>query len=409
MRILYLHQYFVTRSGVGGTRSYEFARYLVKQGHQVTMVTAASDPAAGARSLITRRDVDGIEVIQIRAGYGDYVRGTTLGYFTRIIAFIKFAFASSLAVLRVAKPDVVFATSPPLTIGVPAVVAGKFHRAPLVFEVRDLWPEAPIQLSALRNPLVIAAARWLERTIYRNAAHVIALSPGMRDGVVAAGTPPESVSVIPNAADLELFSPAVDGQEFRARLGINGQFVCTYFGTMGEANDLRQVVEAARLLHDKGEVGVAFVLHGAGKRRAQLRMFCEEHGLTNVIFSDPIPDKEAIARLAAASDACMTIYKNVPVLYTCSPNKLFDTFAAGRPAIVNSPGWLKDLVEQNEAGLYVRPDDAAHLADRVLFLRDNPALVEKYGRNARVLAEDAFDRNKLAARLLAVFECVVRR
>lgn len=409
MRILYLHQYFITRSGVGGTRSYEFARYLVKQGHQVTMVTAASDPTAAASGLITRREVDGIEVVQINAGYGDYVRGTTLGYFTRIIAFLKFAFASSLAVLRVARPDVVFATSPPLTIGIPALVASKFHRAPLVFEVRDLWPEAPIQLGALRNGLVIAVARWLERTIYRNASHVIALSPGMRDGVVAAGTPPARVSVIPNAADLELFSPAVDGQEFRARLGINGQFVCTYFGTMGEANDLTQVVEAARLLHEKGEEGVVFVLHGAGKRRAELQAFCREHGLTNVIFSDPIPDKHAIARLAAASDACMTIYKNVPVLYTCSPNKLFDTFAAGRPAIVNSPGWLKDLVEQHEAGLYVRPADAAHLADRVVFLRDHPALVEKYGRNARVLAEESFDRNKLAAQLLAVFERVTSK
>jgi glycosyltransferase involved in cell wall biosynthesis len=405
MRILYLHQYFVTRSGVGGTRSYEFARYLVKQGHQVTMVTAASGPTSSG--LITRVEVEGIEVVQINAGYGDYMRGTTLSYFTRIIAFLKFALASSLAVLRVAKPDVVFATSTPLTIGIPALVASKFHRAPFVFEVRDLWPEAPIQLGALRNRIAIALARWFERTIYRHAAHVIALSPGMRDGVIAAGTLPERVSVIPNAADLELFSPAVDGQEFRARLGINGQFVCSYFGTMGEANDLTQVVEAARLLHEKGEKGVAFVLHGAGKRRGALQAFCEEHRLTNVIFSDPIPDKHAIARLAAASDACMTIYKNVPVLYTCSPNKLFDTFAAGRPAIVNSPGWLKDLVEQNEAGLFVRPEDAAHLADRVVFLRDHPALVEKYGRNARALAEESFDRNKLGAQLLAVFERVV--
>jgi glycosyltransferase involved in cell wall biosynthesis len=406
MRILYLHQYFTTRSGVGGTRSYEFARYLVKQGHQVTIVTAASEPTARARGLITRREVDGIEVVEIKAGYGDYMRGTTLGYFTRIVAFLKFAVASSGAVLRVSKPDVVFATSPPLTIALPAMIASKFRRAPLVFEVRDLWPEAPIQLSALRNPLLIALARWMERTVYRRAAHVVALSPGMCDGVVAAGTPPALVSVIPNAADLELFSPSVDGQEFRARLGINGQFVCTYFGTMGEANDLTQVVEAARMLHEKGEEGVAFVLHGAGKRRTGLQTFCQEHGLTNVIFSDPIPDKHAIARLVAASDVCMTIYKNLPVLYTCSPNKLFDTFAAGRPAIVNSPGWLKELVEENEAGVYARPDDATHLAERVLFLRDHPDVTKSYGQNARRLAEKNFGRNMLAAQLLALLQKV---
>jgi len=198
----------------------------------------------------------------------------------------------------------------------------------------------------------------------------------------------------------------IAGKEFRSRLGINGQFVCTYFGTMGEANDLTQVVEAARLLYKEGEKGVAFVLHGAGKRRAELQAFCKEHGLTNVIFSDPIPDKQSIARLAAASDACMTIYKNLPVLYTCSPNKLFDTFAAGRPAIVNLPGWLKDLVEENEAGVYARPDDAAHLVERVLFLRDHPEVARTYGQNARRLAEQSFDRNMLAAQLLSVFEKV---
>ena len=404
MRILYLHQYFVTRAGIGGTRSYEFARYLVSHGHRVTILTAANDQK-DLDGLITRKQIDGIDVVLIKAGYADYVHGTTLSYLTRIIAFLKFAFASSLAVIRVEKPQVVFATSPPLTIGIPALLASKLYRVPLVFEVRDLWPEAPIQLRALRNRLGIALARFFERMIYRQSAHVIALSPGIRDGVVATSFE-NHVSVIPNAADLELFSPELDGREFRARWGINGQFVCTYFGTMGEANDLMQVVEAARLLQQRGVLDVAFVLHGAGKRRAMLERFCREQGLKNVIFSDPIADKHAIARLAAASDTCMTIYKNLPVLYTCSPNKLFDTFAAGRPAIVNSPGWLKELVEGNEAGLFARPDDPEHLAECILYLRDNPKIAKDYGQNARQLAERSFDRNKLAGQLLSIIEKV---
>ncbi|HKP84685.1 MAG TPA: glycosyltransferase family 4 protein [Blastocatellia bacterium] len=409
MRIMYLHQYFITRQGVGGTRSYEFARYMVGRGHEVIMVTAA-DPTSGRGSgLINRREVDGIDVVEVRAGYSDYLRGTTIGYLARIRSFLQFAFACSRVVRKLPRPDLVFATSPPLTIGIPALVASKRHKAPLVFEVRDLWPEAAIQMGALRNPGTIAFARALERAIYRNSSHVIALSPGMRDGILAAGMRPEQVSVIPNASDLELFSPEVNGEEVRARLGINGQFVCSYFGVMGEANDLNPVVEAARLLEARGEKGIVFVLHGKGKRRVELESLCRSHNLTNVIFSDPIPDKHAVARLAAASDVCMTIYKNVPILYTCSPNKLFDTFAAGRAALVNSPGWLKDLVEQHEAGLYVRPDDAEHLADRVVFLRDHPELVKTYGRNARRLAEESFDRKKLAAQLLSVFEQVVSR
>lgn len=404
-----MHQYFMTREGVGGTRSYEFARYLVGQGHEVTMMTSAFSRPSREAGLVSRRQIEGIEVVEINAGSFEGMGETSKSYISRINLFLKFALASSWAVTRSARPDIVFATSTPLTIGIPALVASKYLKAPLVFEVRDLWPEAPIQMGALRNPALIALTRWFERLIYRNSAHVVALSPGMRDGVVASGVPPERVSVIPNASDLELFSPDLDGSEFRSRLGLNGQFVCTYFGTMGEANDLRPVVEAARLLEERGEKGVAFVLHGQGKRRGELEAFCRRHNLTNVVFSDPIPDKHAIARLAAASDACMTIYKNVPILYTCSPNKLFDTFAAGRPAIVNSPGWLKELVESHEVGLYVRPDDAAHLADSVLFLRDHPEVVKTYGENARRLAEESFDRNKLAAQLLAIFERVAGR
>ena len=115
-----------------------------------------------------------------------------------------------------------------------------------------------------------------------------------------------------------------------------------------------------------------------------------------------------MAELAAASDACMTIYKDVPILYTCSPNKLFDTFAAGRAAIVNTPGWLTELVEEGEAGVAVRPADPEHLAERVAFLRDNPDLVERYGRNGRKLAETEFSRDMLAERALGVLELAAR-
>ena len=399
MRILYLHQFFVTREGIGGTRSYEFARLLVERGHEVCMLSAAP---AGTTPPSGPVDVEGIELIQIGAGYQDYMAATKLSYGRRLGGFLRFAIAATRAARRVPRPDVIYATSPPLTMALPAIAAARRHRAPFVFEVRDLWPEAPIQMGALRNPLAIRIARALERFVYRRARHVVALSPGMAEGIVAAGKPADQVTLIPNASDLKLFSPEVDGSRARQRLGLDGRFVCTYFGTMGEANDLTHVIDAAALLHANGEDSVTFVLHGDGKRRAELEE--RARGLANVVFSDPIPDKHAIAEIAAASDACMTIYKDVPILSTCSPNKLFDTFAAGRAAIVNTPGWLTELVEKNEAGVAVRPADAADLAEKVTFLRDNPELVRRYGINARRLAEAEFDRRLLAERLEEVLE-----
>ncbi len=383
MRILYLHQFFVTRAGVGGTRSYEFARRFVAGGHEVRIVTAADAVPAGTGS------VEGIEVVGARGAYSDYVRATALSYPRRMLAFAGFALSATAAALRGPRPDVVYATSPPLTMALPALAAAWVRRVPLVWEVRDLWPEAPIQMGALRNPLLRRAARALERFVYRRATRLIALSPGIRDGMLAAGAPAGRVELVPNASDLDLFRPGPPPERFRI----------SYFGTMGEANDLGAAVEAARLLPD-----VEYLLVGDGTRRAEL----ERGAPPNVVFTGPAGGKEEVAELAAGSSACLTLFKDVPVLATNSPNKLFDTFAAGRPAIVNMDGWMRELVERNEAGLYVRAGDARDLADKVAWLREHPAEVERMGRNARALAEREFGRDELAERALAVLQEAAR-
>ena len=383
----------MTRAGGGGTRSYEFARHLVGAGHEVTMVAAGRS-----------REVEGIDVVGVGGAYNDYMRATGMGYGRRAAAFGRFAAGATAAALRAPRPDVVFATSPPLTVALPAIAAARRHRAPLVFEVRDLWPRAPIEMGALSNPAARRLAEAVERATYRAAAHVVALSPGMADGVAAAGVPRERITVIPNASDLDLFSPDVDPGDLRERLGLVDSFVASYFGTMGEANDLGQVVGAATLLHDRGENGVAFVLQGEGKHRAWIEEEVRRRGLSNVRLL-PGGDKESAARLAAASDACLTIFKDVPVLATNSPNKLFDTFAAGRPAIVNTDGWQRELVERG-AGLFARPGDPEDLAAQVLALRDDPALAKRLGEGARKLAEEEFDRRLLAERLREVLESV---
>ena len=372
MRILYLHQFFITRAGVGGTRSYEFARRFVKSGNEVRMVTA------GART----RDVEGIEVVGVRGAYSEYMPATAMPYALRMLAFARFALGATRAALRGPRPDVVYASSPPLTMALPALAASWRWRAPLVFEVRDLWPEAPIQIGALRNPLTKRLARAVERFVYARSARLVALSPGIQ-----AALPPGRSVLIPNAADLDLFTPAPPPRDFRV----------SYFGALGEANDVTAAVEAARLLPD-----VSFVLMGDGKRRPEL----ERTAPPNVEFRSGT--KEDVAQLAVESSACLTLFKDVPVLATNSPNKLFDTFAAGRPAGVYMDGWMRELVEGNDAGVYVPAGDARALAAKLAWLRENPDAAERMGRNARALAEREFGRDELAARALTVLEEAAR-
>src|SRR5918999_1205121 len=201
MRILYLHQFFVTRAGVGGTRSYEFARRFVALGHEVRIVTAA-----GAAGPGTSR-VDGIEVVAVRGAYSDYVRATSLSYPRRMLAFGRFAVSATAAALRGPRPDVVYATSPPLTMALPALAVAGARRGPPLWGGGGLWAGGPIQKGALRNPLLRRAARALERFVYRRAARLVALSPGIRVGMIAAGAPAERIALVPNASDLAMFRP----------------------------------------------------------------------------------------------------------------------------------------------------------------------------------------------------------
>ena len=281
----------------------------------------------------------------------------------------------------------------------PALLAAARHRAPLVFEVRDLWPEAPIQMGALRNPLAQRLARALERFVYRRSARVIALSPGIRDGVAAAGVARPRIVLVPNASDLELFSPALDRDAERARLGLGNGFVCSYFGTLGEANDLSQVVRAAPLVD-----GVTFVLLGDGKQRAELEREARASARATWCSWTRRPTRRRWPGWPRRRTPASRSSRTCPCWPPTRPTSCSTPSRPGRPAIVNQPGWMRELVERNEAGLFVRPGDPGDLAEKVAWLRDHPDEAERFGRNARALAEREFDRDELAARVLAVLE-----
>lgn len=394
MRVLYLHQYFNTPFMTGSTRSYEFARRFVAAGNEVHMITSLRN-ASEHRDWFTTTEA-GIHIHWLPVPYSN-----KLSYPDRIRAFLKFAFLAGRRAVQLGG-DVIFATSTPLTVAIPALHAQKKLAVPLVFEVRDLWPEAPRQLGVLTNPVLLWLARRLERNVYKRSVRIVALSPGMQDGIIAAGSAPEKVTVVPNSSDLDLFHPDIDGKEIREKWGVNDRVVFSYFGTMGEANGLDFVLDTAAELKKRGEGRAVFVLHGDGMKRRHLEERCDRESLNNVQFSDPIPEKSQVARIAAASDVCMTIYKNIPVLYTCSPNKMFDSFAAGRSVLTNMPGWLSDLVEQNRCGVSVRPDDSKDFADKVQSLIERRLELPEMGRRARQLAEREFSRDLLAAKVLQV-------
>ncbi len=401
MRILYIHQYFASRKGTTGTRSYEFGRYLVGRGHEVTMLTsglANHEFPVCPKEPCCQYEIEGIRVISVAAAYNDPHVGTTMSGWRRMLKFHQFGKAALEVGRYLDRPDVIFATHTPLTVGLAGIDLSQYFRVPFVFEVRDLWPEALVNVGALTNPAAIWWLRRMARRIYSQASHIVALSPGMKEGIVRTGVPADKITVIPNASDLDLFRPDLDGTAARERLGLGQRFAALYFGAMGLANGLEYVIEAAKVLAQRGNDHIALVLHGSGGKRDELEGLAREYGLTNVIFSPLVPDKEEVARLVAGCDVCLTIYRAAQE-HTWSPNKMFDALAAGKPVLINVPGWLGETIEKNHCGRYVDPHHPEALADALEALSNDPALCRQMGANARALAERQFDRRILAAQL----------
>jgi len=398
MRILYVDQYFSDRNGISGTRGYEFARRWVAQGHQVTVLALASRYSSLSRppqkKLIRRLVVDGIDVVSVRISYAQQ-----MNVWARLRAFFSFMFWATMLGVFGARHDVVFASSTPLTVGVPGSKVRLVRGTPFVFEVRDLWPRAPIELGMLSNPWAQRAARLAERFFYRLSSHVVALSPGMVTGVVEAGKAPAQVSMVPNACDFDLFDKA-DPAGVREELGLpDDAIVVIHAGNLGPSNDGDWLLDLAAQWQATGKDRFRLLLLGEGSERGRLERRARDEKIGNVVLAGPVSRKKA-ARVIKAADIGIVSFADKPVLATNSPNKFFDCLVAGLPVAVNTDGWTAELLRENNAGLLL-PRSANKAAAMLADLGGDAKKRKAMAKQARALAK-RFDRDKLADQVLQI-------
>lgn len=395
MKILYIHQYFKTPAEPGGTRSYWVSKKLIEHGHQVVVLTSSSS----IESSLERKLIEGIEVIYFKVHYNQ-----SMSILSRLWSFIRFMLYSTRFALRLKGIDLVLATSTPLTVGFPALILKVIKGIPFVFEVRDLWPEVPIQMGGLKNPVVRKLAVWFERTIYNHARHIVGLSPGMVNGVTKF-EPTNKVSMIPNMAKINEFWPRSKNQTLLESVGLKANsFKLIHFGSLGMANDGMSIIRAAELL--SSDQSIEFVFIGGGSTEEELKRYCLKRGMQNVFFLGRYSMKET-SEIVNFCDASMVSFKDIPILYTNSPNKLFDSLSAGKPIIVNSAGWTKDLVQDANCGYYVNPQRPEELVNTIRKLQNDPELCSLLGKNARKLAENKYDKGILCNQYLNLLETLV--
>lgn len=392
MKILYYHQFFAVPKGGGGTRSYEFAKRLAKSGHDVTVIcgsiktstTGLSGPfVKGRRTGV----VDGINVIEL-----DIPVANRTAFLPRAMTYLKFGFGS-IGIALTTKYDVLFATTTPLTAGIPGICAKILRRKPFVFEVRDLWPELPKALGVVKNPILLQAMSFLEWASYKCADRCIALSPGIKEGIMHRGIPESKIALVPNSCDLDIFDVPTEPFEWPAEVK-PGDFVAIFTGTHGLANGLQSVLDTAKLLKERGRHDVKFVFLGDGNQKDGLVERAKAESLDNCVFLPPVPKTKLVAALHSA-DVGLMVLKNVPAFYFgTSPNKFFDYLASSMPILNNYPGWLAGMITENKCGVVVPPEDPGAMADALINLADHREALPEMGANSRKLANE-FDRDKL--------------
>lgn len=385
----------------GGSRFNEFARLWSEAGHEVTVIAgnlsySTGDVPEKYRHRWTLCESDGPVTVwrcRVPRSYGR-------SYVGRMWAFFGFTVSSATAAFRVARPDVVIATSPPLVAAVPGWIVSRLRNPhiPFIFEVRDLWPESAITTSVLRRDSLLTRFLFaLERWACRTADRVNVLTPAFRDDIINRGLAENGkIIFVPNGVDSELFYPGARNNDVRREFGWADRFVVMYAGQHGRANAVNQLIEAATLIKDRPDILIACV--GDGPERLRLAQEAERRKLSNIMFCGPQP-KERMPDFVNACDVGAAVLQNNPTFRTVYPNKIFDYMSCERPTLLAIDGVARTLVcEEARAGLFVEPENPQAISAAILQFAQDPASCKSMGHRGRQWIIAHATRKALAAK-----------
>ncbi len=411
MHIIYFHQYFCTPKGSGSTRSYFIAKALVESGHKVKVVCLNDKRACSGLNNsfkfgFRKGIVEGIEVVEINLPYSN-----NLNLLRRSIAFLNFSLICS-AIAVISKCDLIYATSTPLTIAIPAILGKILRGRKFIFEVRDLWPELPKALGIVTNSFVLFLLESLERIAYYYADICIGLAPGICDGIARKGFKKENIYLLPNASDINLFSPLKSNKKKNPKLIPSlrkyiktNSFIAAFTGAHGIANGLELLIEVAQELERRDRKDIILIFIGEGICKEKLKNKVLRNNLTNCFFIPSIPKEKLAEILRDCVDVGLMVLKNIPEFYEgTSPNKFFDYISSGLPIINNYPGWISRYIKKYNIGIAVNPDDYIDFADALITLADNRENLNIKSINSRKLAIEKFSCDNLSKNVVDLIE-----
>jgi colanic acid biosynthesis glycosyl transferase WcaI len=381
----------------------DLARDLRARGHAVDVLTTAPhynrDAEAEARQplrpfwgpVLKKSDFHGIPVTHTMMPK----KGRRV--MPRLFAWMGFHVLSTIAGLTVLpKPDLIFAPSPPLTIGLGAWLIGRFRRAPYLYNVQEIYPDIAIRLGALRSRRIIRLLHGLERFVYRRAAKITVIAPRMLLNLLGKGVPRNKLVLIPNFADVDDLRPLPKDNSFSRRYGLHDMFTVSYAGNLGAPQGLDTFLEAAALL--RNEPGLRFLMLGDGMQKEPLRRHLDELRLASFQFL-PHQPYSLVPQIYASSDANL-VPQAAETGCDAVPSKVYRIMACGRPvlAVTDPASDLAQLVREAACGAVVVPGSAPALAQTILWAYRHQAEWRARGEAGRLFVTRHYSRSAVADR-----------
>ena len=389
MKVLILHQHFNKPEIGGPLRSYYLAKALINAGIEVSVITA------GKQREYQRENYKGLELHSLPVAYDN-----RFGFYKRGFSFISFALRAVTVAAQIPHVDYVYAMSVPLTVGQSALWIQRRQKIPFFFEVGDLWPDAPVEMGFIQNPLLKRSLYLLERQIYHKAKRVVALSDPIRDRIMLK-TQQKNVEVVPNMSDTSFFQVEQKDPRIEQKYAVENKFVVSYIGALGFANGLDYLLECARASAKAG-LPIQFIICGDGAEESHLKSAIAMLSLTNVKLVG-FANRDRVKELMNITDLVFVSYKPFPILETGSPNKYFDGLACGKPIVTNFKGWISDEISREKCGVPLDPQLPQSFVREITPLLSNKSEYETMSRNARALAEKKYSREILGRKFVSLF------
>lgn len=402
MRILLIHQYFLENNDSGGSRWTSFTKIWNEKNHEIVVLAGMVHYTTGKKHekyngkyFYIDRVSEKLTIIRSHVS-----QSYNLSFIGRLWAYFSFVLSSLVSgILKLKnKFDLIIVTSPPLFVGITALILSKLKGVPFVFEIRDLWPESAIDTGVLKNKFIIKISLIFEKIIYKNASLIVVLTPAFKQKLVSIkNVNPNKIVLIPNAADFSITDELIENfdiKKFKNENNLNNKFIVLYVGAHGIANNLIQIVEAAEKTQYT-DPEILYLLIGDGMEKKKLIIEAKNKNLNNIIFLDPVSKKD-IFKYILSSDIGTSILKKVDTFKTVYSNKTFDYMSCKKPILMLIDGISRQLVEEANCGIYVEPENINTFVEKIIYYKNNPNIIQEHGINGYSYAKLHFDREKIA-------------